>query len=49
MNDQTLNYKPEFHYLQINRRGDKLNILSRRLKTDFSGFDNGYTLTINKP
>ncbi|RZA01961.1 MAG: metallophosphoesterase [Sphingobacteriaceae bacterium] len=39
-------YKPAFHYLQVSREGDKLNILSRQLKTDFSGFDDGINFKI---
>jgi Icc-related predicted phosphoesterase len=34
-------YKPAFHYLQVVREGSNLKILSRQLKTDFSGFDDG--------
>lgn len=34
-------YKPAFHYLQVMREGSNLKILSRQLKTDFSGFDDG--------
>ncbi len=40
-------YKPAFHYLQISREGSKLNILSRQLKTDFSGFDDGIKFKTN--
>ncbi len=39
-------YKPAFHYLQVSREGNKLNILSRQLKTDFSGFDDGITFKV---
>jgi 3',5'-cyclic AMP phosphodiesterase CpdA len=48
MQDASGNYKPEFHYLEVNRQGETLNILSRRLKTDFTGFNNGYNLKITK-
>jgi len=48
MHDLASDYKPEFHYLEVSREGDKLHILSRRLKPDFLGFDDGYTLTIKK-
>lgn len=34
-------YKPAFHYLQVVREGGNLKILSRQLKTDFSGFEDG--------
>jgi predicted phosphodiesterase len=48
MQDVSGNYKPEFHYLEVNRQGETLSILSRRLKTDFTGFNNGYNLKITK-
>lgn len=40
-------YKPAFHYLQVLREGENLKILSRQLKTDFSGFDDGISFKIN--
>ena len=46
MHDLSPNYKPAFHYLQISRNGKDLNVLSRRLKADFSGFDDGLTFRI---
>lgn len=46
MHDLSPNYKPAFHYLQISRDGNDLNVLSRRLKADFSGFDDGLTFLI---
>jgi Icc-related predicted phosphoesterase len=48
MHDVSEDYKPEFHYLEVNRQGETLNILSRRLKTDFTGFNDGYSLKIEK-
>ena len=48
MHDLAADYKPEFHYLQVNRQGNKLNVLSRKLNTDFKTFDNGFTLTIKE-
>jgi hypothetical protein len=48
MHDLAADYKPEFHYLEVDREGDKLHILSRRLKPDFSGFNDGFTLTVKK-
>ncbi|HEK20659.1 MULTISPECIES: metallophosphoesterase family protein [unclassified Mucilaginibacter] len=48
MNDMAIQYKPEFHYLQITRSGEKLDITSRRLKPDFSGFDDGYHLQVGQ-
>lgn len=48
MPDISSDYKPDFHYLEVNRQGETLNVLSRRLKTDFTGFDDGYRLKISK-
>lgn len=39
-------YKPAFHYLQVVRERDILKILSRQLKNDFSGFENGINFTV---
>jgi hypothetical protein len=44
--DVAANYKPAFHYLVIRRFNDSLQVVSRRLKTDFSGFDNGAAFTV---
>lgn len=46
MHDLSADYKPEFHYLEVSRMGDVLYILSRRLKPDFSGFNDGLSLSI---
>lgn len=35
-------YSPEFHYILLKRKNDQVEIISRRLKTDFSGFINEY-------
>ncbi|MGY4538100.1 3',5'-cyclic AMP phosphodiesterase CpdA [Mucilaginibacter sp. UYNi724] len=48
MHDISPDYKPEFHYLQVTRQGETLNILSRRLKKDFRSFDDGYSLKVGK-
>ncbi len=48
MHDLAADYKPEFHYLEVTRQGDTLHVLSRRLKPDFSGFDDGFSLMIGK-
>ena len=45
--DMEPKYKPAFHYLQVVRDGSNLKILSRQLKTDFSGFDDGIGFNIN--
>jgi hypothetical protein len=39
-------YKPEFHYLVIERYPEKLKIISRRLKTDFSTVEDGSSFEI---
>jgi hypothetical protein len=44
--DLAAKYKPAFHYLAVRRFNDSLQIVSRRLKTDFSGFDNGAAFVI---
>jgi predicted phosphodiesterase len=41
MHDLSADYKPAFHYLEVQRDGDELKILSRQLKSDFSGFKDG--------
>jgi len=46
MHDLAADYKPEFHYLEVSREGNKLNILSRKLKKDFSAFDDGLSMQI---
>jgi hypothetical protein len=48
MHDLAADYKPEFHYLEVSRQGDMLRVLSRRLKPDFSGFSDGFSLNIGK-
>lgn len=47
MHDLAANYKPEFHYLTISRVQEKLEVTSRRLKPNFSGFQDGFSFTIN--
>jgi Icc-related predicted phosphoesterase len=39
-------YDPEFHYLLMQREGDRLLLNSRRLLPNFSGFENSYRLTV---
>jgi len=39
--DLSASYKPSFHYLEVHRAGDALQLTSRRLKPDFSGFVDG--------
>ncbi|HZX59381.1 MAG TPA: metallophosphoesterase [Mucilaginibacter sp.] len=44
--DIAAGYKPMFHYLLIRRFQDSLQIVSKRLKSDFSGFDNGLAFSV---
>ena len=44
--DLAATYKPAFHYLVVRRFNDSLQVMSRRLKTDFSGFDNGVAFAV---
>jgi hypothetical protein len=46
--DLSCDYKPQFHYLTVKRRGDKLNVSSIQLKNDFSCFEDGTQMVINK-
>jgi hypothetical protein len=39
--DLSANYKPAFHYLEVRRAHDSLQLVSRQLKADFSGFVDG--------
>ncbi|QJW91701.1 metallophosphoesterase [Spirosoma taeanense] len=45
--DIATQYKPMFHYLAVRREGDALELISYCLKSDFSGFDIGYSYEIN--
>lgn len=38
-------YYPEFHYILLKRNNGEIDVISRRLKTDFSGFINEYEFT----
>lgn len=44
--DIAYGYKPAFHYLSIERKGDVLLLSSHFLKPDFSGMDKGYSFEI---
>ncbi|MBS1527186.1 MAG: metallophosphoesterase [Bacteroidetes bacterium] len=39
-------YKPAFHYLLVRRYQDSLQVVSRQLKPDFSGFSNGLSFSV---
>ncbi|GAA4415882.1 hypothetical protein GCM10023187_46800 [Nibrella viscosa] len=44
--DEATEYKPHFHYLTVRRSGEQLQVTSHRLKTDLSGFEDGYTFVV---
>ncbi|WP_428331396.1 metallophosphoesterase family protein [Mucilaginibacter sp.] len=44
--DIAAKYKPMFHYLQVQRDHDSLNVTSRELAKDFSGFKNGLSFKV---
>lgn len=46
MNDVAFAYKPIFHYLEVKREGNKLNVLSRQMTKDFSEFIDGTTFQV---
>jgi len=45
--DKAIAYKPLFHYLQLRRYGNFLQLVSQSIQPDFSGFDAGYSFSIN--
>ncbi len=47
--DLALAYKPFFHYLQLRRYGNFLQLRSQGLQPDFSGFTPGYSFMITLP
>jgi 3',5'-cyclic AMP phosphodiesterase CpdA len=44
---QNVGYDPEFHYLIMRRNHHQLILISRYLKSDFSGFENGYRFVVD--
>lgn len=46
LNDVSATYKPQFHYLVMNRSAGQLCLTSRYLKSDFSGFTEGLSFSI---
>ncbi len=44
--DLSADYKPMFHYLVVRRFGDTLQVVSRQLKPDFSGFENKLAFSV---
>jgi Icc-related predicted phosphoesterase len=47
--DQCSSYKPMFHYLTVKLKGEELIVVSHRLKEDFSGFEDGFSLNLQVP
>jgi len=45
--DISANYKPLFHYLEVERYHDSVKVVSRQLKNDFSGFTDGLTFYVH--
>lgn len=49
LDDISGDYKPDFHYITLQRSGHTMTIVSRALSKDFSGFSDGYTIKISRP
>lgn len=47
MHDLSEGYKPAFHYLEVRRDGNALQLISRRLRADLSGFEDGLVMRVN--
>ncbi|WPU94932.1 metallophosphoesterase [Mucilaginibacter sabulilitoris] len=48
IHDIDSNYKPMFHYLEVKRCHDSLQVVSRQLKLDFSGFTDGAPFYVHR-
>jgi predicted MPP superfamily phosphohydrolase len=46
--DLSHTYKPMFHYLEVKRDHDSLQVTSRQLKADFSGFTDGLPFSVTR-
>lgn len=46
--DVALDYKPLFHYVTVEVLGDMLEVTSRHIKKDFSGFEEGVKTTVHQ-
>ncbi len=46
LEDAAAEYKPQFHYVRMQRFPDQLRFTSRYLKPDFSGFADGVSFTV---
>lgn len=47
LNDISRSYKPQFHYLLVQRNQQTLCLTSRYLKDDFSGFEEGLSFSLS--
>ena len=47
--DKAHAYKPLFHYLQLKRYGNLIDVSSFEVRPDFSGFDKGYSFQVKMP
>ena len=48
LEDIASSYKPAFHYLTVKRCGTQLKVASIQLKKDFTSFEDGQAMTIDK-
>ena len=48
LDDLATEYKPQFHYLSVKRKGNKLNVCSIQLKKDFTCFQDGKSLCVEQ-
>jgi hypothetical protein len=46
--DLSHSYKPMFHYMEVQRHNDSLQVISRYLKVDFSGFADGLKFKVGR-
>jgi Icc-related predicted phosphoesterase len=46
MEDESGGYEPLFHYVIMELQGNGLKIISRKIKTDFSSFEDGYSFFV---
>lgn len=47
--DLSMDYKPLFHYLSVQRKADELKVTSHFLSPDFTGFASGHSFITNQP
>ena len=46
LEDSSASYKPMFHYLTVSILPGQMLVKSHRLKEDFSGFEEGFTIKL---